>query len=78
MGGHAKSLAEVKVNIIHYCPSVHKASHLIIKSNSQTYFALGTAALAVPIHPLGLRVPRNGLQEDSFYSLSGIRGETGF
>lgn len=77
MGGHTKSLAGVKVNITYYCPSVHKASHLIIKSKQigQTYFALGTATLSVSSHPLVFHVPRNGIQEDLFQSFSGIRGE---
>lgn len=31
--------------------------------------------LAASSHPLVFHVPRNGIQEDLFHSLSGIRGE---
>lgn len=78
MGGHAKSLAEVKVNIIHYCLSVHKASHLIIKSNGQIYFALGTAALAVSIHPLVLHVPRMASRKIHFIVFLGSEVKLAF
>lgn len=77
MEDHAKSLAEIKVNITLYCLSIHKASHFIIKRNQifWTYFASGTSTLAVSSHPLVFHVHRNSIQEDLFHILSAIRGE---
>lgn len=63
-----QSLAEVKVDSIHFSPLIHPGSHLIIEGQheSQAWFTFSVSMLTSP-HSLVIHVDKDGLQNEMLY-----------